>query len=92
MGVQIAVTVINTSREQVWRAGYVFQPERERTVKVTTSGLAEIKACQTLSLFEPGFRCDHPRCGFIAKNSGALRFHKKSHEKKAEAGGEAANG
>lgn len=79
------ITVVNMSRNQVWRAGHVFGPKQERTIAVTDTGLAEIKACQALSIFEPGIRCDHPGCGFIAKSEGGLRFHKRIHDKnKAE--------
>jgi len=75
------VTVVNMSQSQVWRAGYVFGPKQERTITVTETGYAEIKACQALAIYEPGIRCDHPGCGFIAKSEGGLRFHKRIHDK-----------
>jgi len=75
------ITVVNTSRDDVWRGGYVFRPQQERTVKIGKTGYAEIKACQALHIFEPGVRCDHPDCSFIAKNESGLRFHKRIHNK-----------
>lgn len=75
------ITVINTSSDRVERAGHVFQPKSEAKVTVTATGRSEIKACRALSIFEPGYRCEV--CGFVAKNPGALSFHKKSHKKEA---------
>ncbi len=84
---QIEITAVNTSRDEVWRAGFLFRPKKELTVKVTETGYAEIKACQALNIFEPGVRCPHPGCNFMAKNQGGLRFHKKIHDKeRAEEG------
>ncbi len=74
------ITVVNTSRDEVWRAGYVFRPRQERTVSVTKNGYREIRACQALTIFEPGVRCDHPGCAFVAKNESGLRFHKRAHQ------------
>ncbi len=89
---RIEITAVNTSRDEIWRGGYVFQPRQERTVLVTETGYAEIKACQALSIFDPGIRCTHPGCTFVAKSEGGLRFHKKIHEKKPAEVGEKANG
>lgn len=77
----IEVTVVNTSKEGIMRGGWMFPPRSERTVMVSKSGYAEIKACQSLNIFEPGIRCDHPGCNFVTKNHARLKFHKRKHEK-----------
>jgi len=71
------ITVINMATFAVYRGRCFFPPREEKTVAVTPSGYAEIKACQFLEVFNAGFRCDYPGCSFIAKNERSLRFHKK---------------
>lgn len=87
----IEITVTNKTGDEVWRGGYVFQPRATRTVNVDKTGMAEIKACQALRIesadkkekTEPKreYPCDFPDCKFVAKNPGALSFHKKKHAK-----------
>jgi len=76
------IIVVNSGREAVYRAGYWFEPRGETTVSVTEMGRAEIKACQVLNIFEPGFRCDYPGCSYVAKDESALDLHKKDHKRR----------
>ena len=77
------VIVVNVSNYSVERAGYLFPAKKERHVGVTKSGYAEISACQSLQVFEPGFKCDSPGCDFVAVNERSLAFHKKTlHQQK----------
>lgn len=87
----IEITVTNKTGDEVWRGGYVFQPRASRTINVDKTALAEIKACQALRIEKAAkeekkttareYKCDHPGCVFVAKNPGALAFHKKKHAK-----------
>lgn len=87
----IEVTVVNLSNEAVHRGGWMFPPRSERTVHVSKSGYAEVKACQSLNIFDPGLRCDYPGCSFVAKNEARLKFHKRKHEREHAKEEEAAN-
>lgn len=84
------IVVINTSSFAVERAGYIFSPKREKRITATEAGLAEIRACQSLQVFEPGLKCDFPGCDFVAANEKSLRFHKKrTHHRRRERGEDA---
>jgi len=86
------IVVVNTSTVPVERGGYIFAPRKEKTVTVTASVYAEIRACQVLQIFEPGLKCSQPGCGFVAVNEKSLRFHRKRfHRRAAEEKGETAS-
>jgi len=71
------VTVVNTSPKPMFRGGYLFPPQTEKTVLVSVQKMAEIKACAVLQIFDPGLRCDQPDCAFVGRNEASLNYHKK---------------